>query len=142
MKKRISIVAVSVFTVCFAMAQTKRAKLPPPPPPAPPIVEAVVTPPPPPAPPIPPAPAVAALPDDFSEFLSLNPAIKNVEWSENNLVHIYLKSGKEEVYNLDKKEEAELLEKKYGKLPVAPPPPPAPPKAPKPVKGDHKKRLS
>ena len=85
------------------------------------------------------------MPDDHKAFLKSNPGVKNIEWSENNVVRIRLKSGKTEVYDLDDKEQAQRLESKYGKLPVAPPPPPPivelqkippppPPKAPKPVK--------
>jgi hypothetical protein len=37
-----------------------------------------------------------------------------------------LKSGKEEVYDLNNEEKAQQFKNKYGKLPAPPPPPPAP----------------
>jgi len=127
MKKRF-LVAVTILAASVSFAQQKKQ---PPPPPAPPKVnlDKFVPPPPPPPPPKAPAKERMDLPTDYQAFLKRNPTIKNLTWSENK-VRVHLKSGKEEVYNLNDKEEMENLKEKYGELPVAPPPPPPPPKAP------------
>ena len=126
MKRKISLAAAVLFTAFFASAQVKKEKkAPPPPPPAPPVLNAV--PPPPPSPP-PPKKSAASLPSDYKAFLKRNPTVKGIRWSDNNTVHIQLKSGSDEVYKLNDKEQAQNLGSKYGKLPVAPPPPPKPPK--------------
>jgi hypothetical protein len=137
MKKRISLAAVAFFTVCFAMAQTKKEKVQPPPAPS---VEAIEAPPPLAKAPEAPVPPVSVeMPDDYQDFLSRNPSVKSIARTKSNVVHIYLKSGAEEVFDLDKIEEGEKLTAKYGKLPTAPPPPPpAPPAAPKAPKDPKK----
>ncbi len=132
MKRKISLAAAVLFAAFFASAQVKKEKAPPPPPPPPPVLN-TVPPPPPPLPPPPPKQSVASLPGDYKAFLRRNPTVKGIRWSGNNTVHIQLKSGSDEVYKLNDKEEAQNLESKYGKLPAAPPPPPAPPRAPKPI---------
>jgi hypothetical protein len=134
MKRKISLAAIVLLTVSLASAQTKKEKVPPPPPPAPPVLN--IAPPPPPTPPPPPKKSKTSIPDDYKAFLKRNPDVKNIGWSENNIVRIHLKSGKDEVYDLNDKDQVQKLESKYGKLPVAPPPPkplppPPPPKAPK-----------
>lgn len=124
MKRKISLAAAVLLTAFFASAQVKKEKVPPPPPPPPPVLNTV----PPPPPPSPPKKSGTSLPGDYKAFLKRNPTVKGIRWSDNNTVHIQLKSGSDEVYQLNDKEQAQKLESKYGKLPVAPPPPPAPPK--------------
>jgi|SRR5215212_7023811 len=126
MKKRF-LVTFAIVTASVSFAQQK--KQPPPPPASPPKVnlEKFVPPPPPPKAP---EKQKTDLPKDYKAFLKHNPTVKNLAWSQNK-VHVYLKSGKEEIYNLDDTEQMRMLKDKYGDLPVAPPPPPQPPKAPK-----------
>jgi hypothetical protein len=128
MKKSI-LVAVAAFAASAALAQ-KKEKLHPPPPPPPAIVNVKDVPP---APPPPPKIKVEKFvsPDnaDYQAFLKRNPTVKRIGWSKNK-VRIHLKSGKEEVYDMNKEEEVKNLKDKYGELP-APPPPPPPPPAPK-----------
>lgn len=121
MKKRF-LVAAAVLTASASFAQQEKQP-PPPPPPPPPVMDVRVAP----APPV--APKQRGIPKDYQAFLERNPTVKNLSWSQNK-VHIHLKSGKEEVYNLNNAEQMQNLEDKYGELPVAPPPPPPPPKAP------------
>jgi beta-lactamase regulating signal transducer with metallopeptidase domain len=62
---------------------------------------------------------------NFKSFLRQNPDIRDVEWKSQPLrILIHLKNGKYETYNLEKKEEVEIAERKYGMLPQAPAPPP------------------
>jgi hypothetical protein len=124
MKKTIFIAAA--FLIGITVSAQKKEKLPPPPPP-PPKVDMKSIPPPP--KPQEPDKLKSDLPEDYQAFLKRNSTVKNVSWSENNVVRVYLKSGKEEVYHTNIKEERQDLENKYGKLPVPPPPPPKP-KAP------------
>jgi hypothetical protein len=123
MKKRFFAVATVLF-VSTVFAQQKKLKEPPPPPAPPGVMDAR------PIPPPPPPPKVPDLPKDYKAFLQRNPTVKNLGWSKNK-IHIYLKMGTEEVYQLDDREQMQELQDKYGNLPVAPPPPPEPPKAPK-----------
>jgi hypothetical protein len=58
--------------------------------------------------------------------LKRNPTVKGLGWQQENRVRVRLKSGKEEVYNLNNKDEAAKLKNKYGELPAPPPPPPRP----------------
>ncbi|MBO9684015.1 MAG: hypothetical protein J7502_15335 [Flavisolibacter sp.] len=125
MKKRF-LVAAAILTASASFAQQE--KQPPPPPAPPPVMDVRAVPPPPPAPLVPDKQA-AALPKDYRAFLKQNPTVKSIGWSQDK-VHIHLKSGKEEVYNLNDREQMQHLKDKYGELPVAPPPPPPPPKAP------------
>jgi hypothetical protein len=124
MKKKF-LVALAILAGSVSFAQQKKQA---PPPPAPPKVnvDKFVAPPPPPAPP---DQQRSGLPKEYKAFLKRNPTVKNLSWSENK-VRIHLRSGKEEVYNLDNTEQRQMLKDKYGELPVAPPPPPPPPKAP------------
>ena len=120
MKKSI-FVAVAVLGASAVFAQ-KKEKQPPPPPP-PPVVIVNEAPPPP-----PPPKAKEALPKDYQAFLKRNPTVKGIDWN-NSKVRIRLKSGKEETFDMNNKEDVERLKNQYGELP-APPPPPPPPKAP------------
>lgn len=126
MKKSI-FVAAAVLAASVSFAQ-KKEKQPPPPPP-PPLMNVNEVPPPPPPPP-PPAKAKKNLPDEFQAFLKRNPSVKGIGWN-NNKVRIHLKSGKEEVFDMNNKEDVEKLKNQYGELPAPPPPPPPPPPAPK-----------
>jgi hypothetical protein len=121
MKKSI-FVAVAVLGASAVFAQ-KKEKQPPPPPP-PPVVIVNEAPPPP-----PPPKAKEALPKDYQAFLKRNPTVKGIDWN-NSKVRIRLKSGKEETFDMNNKEDVERLKNQYGELP-APPPPPPPPPAPK-----------
>lgn len=124
MKKSIFVaVAVLGTSVVFAQKKDKQPPLPPPPPVV--IMNEV---PPPPAPPPPPPKAKESLPKDYQAFLKRNPTVKEIGWTENK-VRIHMKSGKEEVYDMNKEEDVKNLKNKYGELPAPPPPPPAP-KAP------------
>ena len=121
MKKSIFI-AVAVLAGSTVFAQ-KKLKQPPPPPP--PVADVKEVPPPPPPPP----PAEPPAPDQLSGskvFFDHNPDVKSID-RNNNEVRIRLKSGKEEVFDLNKEEDAKKLKDKYGELPAPPPPPPAPP---------------
>lgn len=66
-------------------------------------------------------------PEDYKEFLKRNPTVNNLHWNLNEII-IELKSGKIETYNLQDEKNIIGVEKKYGKLPIAPPPP-LPPEA-------------
>lgn len=114
MKKSIFIaLAVLAGSTVFAQKKLK------PPPPPPPVANVKELPPPPPPPPA---------PDQLSAskvFFDHNPDVKSID-RNNNEVRIRLKSGKEEVFDLNKVEDAKKLKDKYGEL-QAPPPPPAPP---------------
>jgi beta-lactamase regulating signal transducer with metallopeptidase domain len=62
------------------------------------------------------------LPKDYKEFLKRNPQIESLKWSGGPFsMTINLKNGSKETYNLENKKEIAGLEKKYGKLPAAPP---------------------
>ena len=127
MKKRF-LVAAAILTASTSFAQQK--KQPPPPPAPPPVMDVrAVPPPPPPPPPVVPDKQGVGMFKDYQAFLKRNPTVKSIGWSEDK-VHIHLKSGKEEVYNLNDTGQMQHLKGKYGELPVAPPPPPPPPKAP------------
>jgi len=125
MKRRIPILSLLLLSVCLVTAQTKSHKVPPPPPPAPLVIVKAIEPSPrPERPRVPPAPPKLIFPKEYIAFLKRNPAVSDINWSENNRVHIFLKTGKKEVYKLNNSEEVKKLEVKYGKLP---PPPPRPP---------------
>jgi hypothetical protein len=120
MKKRF-LVALAILTASISFAQQKKAPPPPPAPPPPKVNNEKFRFP-------PPIVYPDGLPDDYKAFLKRNPTVKSLGWSENK-VHIHLKSGKEEVYNLNNEAEALKLENKYGGLPMSPPPPPKAPKS-------------
>jgi hypothetical protein len=120
MKKRF-LVALAILTASISFAQQKKAPPPPPVPPPPKVDNEKFRFP-------PPIVYLDGLPDDYKAFLKRNPTVKSLGWSENK-VHIHLKSGKEEVYNLNNEAEALKLENKYGGLPMSPPPPPKAPKS-------------
>lgn len=65
-------------------------------------------------------------------FLKRNPSVKSIHWKEKGTVLVLTtKSGATETYQLNKKETMTAFTRKYGGLPVAPPPlPPVPPPAP------------
>jgi len=75
---------------------------------------------------VPPTITPDQLPADHKDFLARNPQVKTVGWQGNKLLVLFLKSGQQEKYNLNKDESKSQAVKKYGKLPKAPfPPPPA-----------------
>ena len=117
-------VAIAMLATSVAFAQQKKVKEPPPPPAPPPAMNAAELKAPPPPPQPPPKPK-----KEYDAFLKRNPTVEAVS-RNNESVHVYLKSGKKEVYNLKNEEDVQKLKEKYGELP--PPPPPPPP--PKPVK--------
>jgi len=119
MKKR-TFVAIAMLASSVAFAQQKKDKAPPPPPPPPPVmnVEGV-------KPPAPPSPPPAKAKEEYNAFLEKNPTVKAVTWNDGS-VHVYLKSGKKEVYNMKNEEDVQKLKEKYGELPAPPPPPPPP----------------
>lgn len=125
MKKSI-LVAAAVLAGSITFAQKKMKQAPPPPPP-PPVENLKEVPPPPPPPP------KAELPKDYQAFLQRNPTVKGISWNNNKQVRIQLKSGKDEVFDMNNKEDVEKLKNQYGELPIPPPPPPPPP-APKKTK--------
>jgi hypothetical protein len=134
MKKTIFF-AIATLAGSVAFTQNKQTKPPPPPPTV--NLEKVAPPLPPPVLKQPSKTEHFASPNnaDYKEFLKRNPTVKRIGWADNNAVHIYLKSGKEEKYNLKKETDMRTLENKYGELPAAPPPPPkvTPKKFPPPV---------
>ena len=122
MKKSI-LVAAAVLAGSITFAQ-KKMKQPPPPPPPPPIENLKEVPPPPPPPKV-------ELSKDYKDFLQRNPTVKGLSWSKENKVRVHLKSGKEEVFDMNNKEDVEKLKNQYSELPTPPPPPPPAPKKPK-----------
>ena len=121
MKKRI-LVAVAILAGSVTFAQQKKVKEPPPP-----VADVKEVPPPPPSKPkAPPKIQVEHFSSpgnaDYQAFLKRNSAVKGLGWSENK-VRIRLKSGKEEVYELNNAGQMQELKNKYGELPVPPPPP-------------------
>ena len=128
MNKKISLLIAGLVAVSFAFAQTKKSELPPPPPPPPPPIEAVIPPPPPAPPPAPQPPPKVQLPEDYKAFLKRNENVNAINWKQGNKLTVRLRSGKEEVYDLNNEEQRKTAEAKYGKLPAAPPPPPSIPK--------------
>ena len=133
MKKRI-LVALAIFTASVSFAQQKKQVQPPSPPPPPEVrLDKFTPPPPPPKKPAPPKVVrerfSSANNGDYQAFLKTNPTVKGIGWSENK-VRIHLKSGKQEVYDLNNEKDVLDLKSKYGELP-APPPPPPPPKVSK-----------
>ena len=119
MKKSI-LVAVALLAGSITFAQ-KKMKQPPPP------IENLKE-----VPPLPTPPPKAELPKDYQDFLQRNSTVKGLSWSQENKVRVHLKSGKEEVFDMNNKEDAEKLKNQYGELPAAPPPPPPPPAPKKP----------
>ena len=131
MKKSIFI-SIAVLIGSLVFAQQKKEKPSPPPPPL--VLDAKdITPPPPPK-------IVEHVPsagnEDYKAFLKNNPSVNSVSWSENK-ISIHLRSGKEEVFDLNNKEQMEQFKQKYGELPVPPPPPPPPPARPAAPKKRH-----
>src|SRR5436190_2094273 len=115
MKKKQLIVATALLASTVAYSQqNEKAPLSPPPP----KVEAIEPPRPPPPPPPPPAPGLIVS-TSYSDFLSKNKQVKSLEWSNEERVTVYLKSGKKEVYHLNNKVEAKNMKDKYGDLPAA-----------------------
>lgn len=125
MKKTIFL-AIAVFTGSVSFAQQKQTKPPPPPPKV--NVDKFV---PPPSPPKEPSKAkteklVVSKNADYQEFLKRNPTVERLTWAHENMVRIYLKSGKQETYDLKKENDVQAVKNKYGELPIAPPQPPKP----------------
>ena len=104
--------------VLFASVAIAQKKIPPPLPPASqPSNTSTKRLAPPPTPPFP--------NESYKSFLNRNPMVKSVGWLANGrMIRIHLKSGKEELYNLDSENELRTLNQKYGVPPTAPPPPP------------------
>lgn len=127
MKKNITLASLAVFATCLAMAQNKKEK-PLPPPPPPPVVEIKQLPPAPPEPPVPTADNLFS--NEYTAFLKDHPGVQSINWSENKVIHIRLKTGVEERYDLNEKSDKQRLAEKYGQLPIAPPPPPPLPPVP------------
>lgn len=76
-----------------------------------------------------PPPPPPAIPEIQLNEIEIQKNIQTVNINKENgqnIVRIRLKNGKEEVYNLNKVKEKELLEARYGKLIIPPPPPPPP----------------
>ena len=123
MKKSIFVMA-AVLATAITSAQKKDLQ-PPPPPPPPPVMNANEVPPPSPAP----VPQKLEVAKEQKAFFKRNPTVSSID-RNNNEVRIHLKSGKEEVFDMNNKEDVEKLKTQYGGLPVTPPPPPPPPPAP------------
>jgi hypothetical protein len=114
------VMALALLTASASFAQQKKQ---PPPPPPPPQVKLAT-------PPAPPKVTREQLPSsgntDYQAFLKANPTVKSLGWSRDK-VHVHLKSGKDETYNLHHEADMLNLHNKYGELPAPPPPPPPPP---------------
>ena len=125
MKKTIFL-AIAAFAGSVSFAQQKQTKPPPPPPKV--NVDKFVPPPPPPKQPskVKTSNAASSKKPGYQEFLKRNPTVKRLTWARENKVHIYLKSGKQETYDLKKENDVQAVKNKYGELPIAPPPPPKP----------------
>lgn len=64
-------------------------------------------------------------PSGIKDFRKRNPDVKQVYWQQSPFrMIVELKDGTEEVYILEKAESKNRAIKKYGKLPISPPPPP------------------
>ena len=76
-------------------------------------------------------------PEEFKTFLSRNPQVAKIKWRYDmaqlrkgdfvypaDRLYITLKSGAEEVYTIESKEDLSKVENQFGKLPMLPPPPP------------------
>jgi hypothetical protein len=124
MKKGI-LVAVTLLTGLVLVAQQQKEKPPPPPK----VLDVKV---PPPAPPRVPISKQNSWLKDEEAFLKNNPPVKSIGWSENKIT-LHLKSGKEEVFEVNNKEQMDNFRKQYGELPEPPPPPPPPPPPAKPT---------
>ncbi|MCB0741666.1 MAG: hypothetical protein KDB92_11605, partial [Chitinophagaceae bacterium] len=86
---------------------------------------------------------VATLTDTVPAPKKVVPHLNNVRkiMVHKNLVTVYLRSGMIEKYNLDKQEEKQTFEKKYGEVPPPPPPGPPPPIKPPVLKADGVKDM-
>jgi hypothetical protein len=127
MKKTILSLTAVLFTTSMVWAQQTEKKAPPPPPP----VVQVEMPAPPPPPPPPPARIKKDISAEHNGFMKRNPQVQGLNWSdEGRTLHIELRDGSEESYDLDNAEAVLKAERLYGKLPAPPPPPPAPPAIP------------
>jgi len=113
--KKIIFFSLAAFAALSSFAQQKQTKPPPPPPKV--NVDKFVPPPPPPKEPS---------NRDYQAFLKRNPTVKRLTWANQKTVHIYLKSGKQETYDLNKEKDLQTVKNKYGELPIAPPQPPKP----------------
>ena len=114
--KKIIFFSLAAFAALSSFAQQKETKPPPPPPKV--NVDKFVPPPPP--------PKEASKNRDYQAFLKRNPTVKRLTWANQKTVHIYLKSGKQETYDLNKEKDLQTVKNKYGELPIAPPQPPKP----------------
>jgi len=75
-------------------------------------------------PPPPPAPVVRKMDSDHLSFMKRNQQVEFIGWQGDETMVVFLKSGEREEYDLSNKIIREKAEKKFGKLPQAPPPPP------------------
>jgi hypothetical protein len=125
--KKFIFLAIAALAVVAGQTQEKQTKPPPPPPKV--NLDKFVPPPPPPKPnqssKVQPTHIKSNNSHDYQAFLNRNPTVKRIGWTENT-VRIYLKSGKEESYQLKDNKEMQTLKNKYGELPIAPPLPPKP----------------
>src|SRR5579885_429101 len=110
MKKGI-FVAIAFLTTSALFAQQKKIKQLPPPP-SPPMVE-MKEPPLPPPPPKPLHPSTIMSMQNEQTFLKQNPSVKSIHWS-NDKIHVYLKSGQKEDYDLNSEEDKNRFKNKYG----------------------------
>ena len=79
----------------------------------------------------------------MAEFLKQHPEVEGISVQQNknngvatNTLVIKLKNGKSEKYNMNRKEEMDVVFSKYGFLPIPPPPPLPPPPPPPPAEDD------
>jgi len=76
--------------------------------------------------------------EDFKIFLNRNPKVTKIKWRYDidqinkgdfvniaDRLYLTLKTGEEEVYKIENKEDLALVETKFGKLPMLPPPSPS-----------------
>lgn len=133
MKKNFCLGLLALMGVSLTMAQNSHKRPTPPPPPPPPVLTLNPVQPLPPSPPEP--PSIQVISKEDHRFLQQHPEIQSMEWTDNKL-RLHLKSGADESYQMDLREDQQKWATKYGgRLPVPPPPPPPPP-TPQPVHFD------
>lgn len=62
----------------------------------------------------------------LKEFYKRNPEVKQVAWSDEDELIVYLKNGRTEVYNTENKKDMRKFVENYGGVPTIMVPPPAP----------------
>ena len=106
MNKNFVVACIAIAAIGFNASAQKKEKAPPPPPRQPQTV-------------------IVNENKEYDEFLKRNPTVKSLFWKgTGHLMGVRLKSGKEEVYNLENENEVASAKAKYGNLPEPPPPPP------------------